>query len=83
MVMSDSGQTGEPQDAMLGDVLAFEDCYRAIEMKDARFDGWFITAVTDDGHLLPAQLPGEDAPCPQRALLRDCGCGAGGGLSRL
>ncbi len=49
MVMSDSGQTGEPQDAMLGGVLAFEDCYRAIEMKDARFDGWFITAVRTTG----------------------------------
>jgi AraC family transcriptional regulator, regulatory protein of adaptative response / DNA-3-methyladenine glycosylase II len=24
----------------------FERCYRAVESKDARFDGWFITAVT-------------------------------------
>lgn len=30
-------------------MLGFEDCYRAIEMKDRRFDGWFITAVTSTG----------------------------------
>ena len=29
--------------------MGFEDCYRAIEMKDGRFDGWFITAVTSTG----------------------------------
>ena len=29
--------------------MGFEDCYRAIEMKDARFDGWFITAVRTTG----------------------------------
>src|SRR5256884_2202530 len=26
--------------------LDFERCYRAVESRDARFDGWFITAVT-------------------------------------
>ncbi len=34
---------------MLGCMLSFEDCYRAIEVKDGRFDGWFITAVTSTG----------------------------------
>ena len=27
------------------DSLDFERCYRAVESRDARFDGWFITAV--------------------------------------
>jgi len=29
--------------------LDFERCYRAVESADARFDGWFITAVTTTG----------------------------------
>src|SRR5207253_376825 len=29
--------------------LDFERCYRAVESADARFDGWFITAVTPTG----------------------------------
>jgi AraC family transcriptional regulator of adaptative response / DNA-3-methyladenine glycosylase II len=27
----------------------FERCYRAVQSKDARFDGWFVTAVTSTG----------------------------------
>src|SRR3981189_634343 len=33
--------TGSPPD--------FERCYRAVESRDARFDGWFITAVKTTG----------------------------------
>ena len=29
--------------------LDFERCYRAVESRDARFDGWFITAVRTSG----------------------------------
>src|SRR5919202_1144496 len=29
--------------------LDFERCYRAVESRDSRFDGWFITAVTTTG----------------------------------
>ncbi|MDQ6884544.1 MAG: helix-turn-helix domain-containing protein [Candidatus Dormibacteraeota bacterium] len=29
--------------------LDFERCYRAVESRDARFDGWFITAVVTTG----------------------------------
>ena len=29
--------------------LDFERCYRAVESRDTRFDGWFITAVTTTG----------------------------------
>jgi AraC family transcriptional regulator, regulatory protein of adaptative response / DNA-3-methyladenine glycosylase II len=28
------------------DTLDFERCYRAVDSRDARFDGWFVTAVT-------------------------------------
>ena len=27
----------------------FERCYRAVQSRDARFDGWFFTAVTSTG----------------------------------
>ena len=31
---------------------------------DRRFDGWFVTAVAHDRHLLPPELPGRDAQAP-------------------
>ena len=34
---------------MIGAPLDFERCYRAVESRDARFDGWFITAVKTTG----------------------------------
>jgi AraC family transcriptional regulator of adaptative response / DNA-3-methyladenine glycosylase II len=34
---------------MTNQSLDFERCYRAVESRDARFDGWFITAVTTTG----------------------------------
>src|SRR2546421_5965810 len=34
---------------MLASPLDFERCYRAVESRDARFDGWFITAVKTTG----------------------------------
>ncbi len=34
---------------MIGSPLDFERCYRAVESRDARFDGWFITAVKTTG----------------------------------
>ena len=37
----------------------FERCYGAVKSRDARFDGWFFTAVTLHRDLLPAELPGE------------------------
>src|SRR5438477_1479893 len=36
-------------DLMSGTPLDVERCYRAVESRDARFDGWFITAVTTTG----------------------------------
>lgn len=35
--------------AMTGSPLDFERCYRAVESRDPRFDGWFITAVKTTG----------------------------------
>ena len=34
---------------MIGAPLDFERCYRAVESRDTRFDGWFITAVRTTG----------------------------------
>src|SRR5437763_11099259 len=36
-------------DTMAASPLDSERCYRAVESRDARFDGWFITAVTTTG----------------------------------
>ena len=36
----------------------FDRCYRAVQSKDARFDGWFVTAVLTTQDLLPPELPG-------------------------
>jgi AraC family transcriptional regulator of adaptative response / DNA-3-methyladenine glycosylase II len=63
--------------------LDFERCYRAVDSRDQRFDGWFYTAVTSTGHLLPAVLPGltpkrenvtffPSAAAAQRAGFRAC-----------
>jgi AraC family transcriptional regulator of adaptative response / DNA-3-methyladenine glycosylase II len=43
-------------------VLDAERCYRIVCSRDPRFDGWFVTAVTSTGILLPTELPG---PHPQ------------------
>ncbi|MEA3076060.1 MAG: AraC family transcriptional regulator [Actinomycetota bacterium] len=44
--MSDFRQTGGRNSATLAFVHEdFERCYRAVQSKDARFDGWFVTAV--------------------------------------
>src|SRR6184192_4374796 len=48
--------------------LDFERCYRAVESADARFDGWFITAVTTTGIYCRPSCP---TPVrPRRANLR-------------
>jgi AraC family transcriptional regulator, regulatory protein of adaptative response / DNA-3-methyladenine glycosylase II len=36
-------------DQVMASALDFERCYRAVESRDARFDGWFITAVKTTG----------------------------------
>jgi AraC family transcriptional regulator, regulatory protein of adaptative response / DNA-3-methyladenine glycosylase II len=61
----------------------FEQCYRAVRSKDARFDGWFVTAVTSTGIYCrpscPAMTPKPanvrflpSAAAAQRAGFRAC-----------
>jgi AraC family transcriptional regulator of adaptative response / DNA-3-methyladenine glycosylase II len=45
----------------------FERCYRAVRSKDARFDGWFVTAVTSTGIYCRPSCP---AMTPKRANVR-------------
>src|SRR5919202_1148532 len=47
--------------------LGFERCYRAVASKDARFDGWFVTAVTSTGIYCRPSCP---ALTPKRANVR-------------
>lgn len=61
----------------------FERCYRAVQSRDARFDGWFFTAVTSTGIYCrpscPARTPRPDhvrfhpsAAAAQQAGFRAC-----------
>ena len=63
--------------------LDFERCYRAVNSRDARFDGWFVTAVTTTGIYCrpscPAMTPRRhnvrflpSAAAAQRAGFRAC-----------
>ena len=45
----------------------FERCYRAVQGKDARFDGWFFTAVTSTGIYCRPSCP---AVTPKRTNVR-------------
>ena len=51
--MSENRQIGSPPagmlDAMTTTALDHERCYRAVASRDARFDGWFFTAVHTTG----------------------------------
>jgi AraC family transcriptional regulator of adaptative response / DNA-3-methyladenine glycosylase II len=68
---------------MQGVIEDFEQCYRAVRSKDARFDGWFVTAVTSTGIYCrpscPAMTPRREnvrflpsAAAAQRAGFRAC-----------
>ncbi|HZV72479.1 MAG TPA: AlkA N-terminal domain-containing protein [Conexibacter sp.] len=52
---------------MQGVIQDFEHCYRAVCSKDARFDGWFVTAVTSTGIYCRPSCP---AMTPKRANVR-------------
>ena len=45
-------------------VLDHDRCYRAVQSRDPRFDGWFVDRRAHDRHLLPAELPGRHAQAP-------------------
>ncbi|HEX3630371.1 MAG TPA: AlkA N-terminal domain-containing protein [Candidatus Dormibacteraeota bacterium] len=50
---------------MTSQPLDFERCYRAVESRDARFDGWFITAVTTTGIYCRPSCPTPVRPKPE------------------
>jgi AraC family transcriptional regulator of adaptative response / DNA-3-methyladenine glycosylase II len=52
---------------MCGVIEDFEQCYRAVRSKDARFDGWFVTAVSSTGIYCRPSCP---AITPKRANVR-------------
>jgi AraC family transcriptional regulator, regulatory protein of adaptative response / DNA-3-methyladenine glycosylase II len=56
----------------------FESCYRAVESKDARFDGYFVTAVTTTGIYCRPSCP---AITPKRSNVRFYTTAAGAQLS--
>jgi AraC family transcriptional regulator of adaptative response / DNA-3-methyladenine glycosylase II len=47
--------------------LDFDRCYRAVDSRDARFDGWFVTAVTSTGIYCRPSCP---AITPKREHVR-------------
>jgi AraC family transcriptional regulator of adaptative response / DNA-3-methyladenine glycosylase II len=65
--MSEIRQTGREERAIMAPVEDFDFCYRAASAKDARFDGWFFTAVTSTGIYCRPSCP---AMTPKRANVR-------------
>src|SRR5438094_5769284 len=51
----------------VGMIEDFEHCYRALESRDPRFDGWFVVAVTSTGVYCRPSCP---AATPKRANVR-------------
>jgi AraC family transcriptional regulator, regulatory protein of adaptative response / DNA-3-methyladenine glycosylase II len=50
IVMSETRQRmSDPRRRIDGMELDFERCYRAVDSRDQRFDGWFVTAVSSTG----------------------------------
>ena len=58
----------------------FERCYRAVDSRDARFDGWFFTAVTSTGIYCRPSCP---AITPKRANVRFLPVGGGRAARRV
>src|SRR5262245_50123011 len=53
--------------ARLDSTLDFERCYRAVDSRDERFDGWFVTCVTSTGIYCRPSCP---ALTPKREHVR-------------
>src|SRR5512135_105903 len=80
---SDARQRARARRGIVGGVMEEELCYRAVRSRDARFDGWFVTAVTSTGIYCrpscPAVTPGRgnvrfhpSAAAAQAAGFRAC-----------
>jgi AraC family transcriptional regulator, regulatory protein of adaptative response / DNA-3-methyladenine glycosylase II len=65
--MSETRQTLNPGRVIMAPVEDFDFCYRAATSKDARFDGWFFTAVTSTGIYCRPSCP---AMTPKRVNVR-------------
>jgi AraC family transcriptional regulator, regulatory protein of adaptative response / DNA-3-methyladenine glycosylase II len=66
--MSDTREPAGLGSATMGSMIEdFDRCYRAVESHDARFDGWFVTAVTSTGIYCRPSCP---AVTPKRANVR-------------
>jgi AraC family transcriptional regulator, regulatory protein of adaptative response / DNA-3-methyladenine glycosylase II len=50
---------------MSGVALDFDQCYRATESRDARFDGWFIVGVRTTGVYCRPSCPSPVCPKPR------------------
>ncbi len=61
-------------------MLDHETCYRAVSSRDARFDGWFVTAVTTTGIYCRPSCP---ATTPKRRNVHLPPDGRGGPAGRL
>ena len=64
-------------------MIDFERCYRAVQSRDARFDGWFFTAVKTTGIYCRPSCPAMTPKRAERALLPDRRGRAGGRLPRV
>ena len=63
--------------------LDFERCYRAVDSRDQRFDGWFVTAVTSTGIYCRPSCPAITPKPAERRVLSDRRGGPPARLSRL
>ncbi|CKM63329.1 methylated-DNA--protein-cysteine methyltransferase [Mycobacterium tuberculosis] len=61
----------------------FERCYRAIQSKDARFDGWFVVAVLTTGVYCRPSCPVRPPFARNVRFLPTCGGRSGGGIPGL
>jgi AraC family transcriptional regulator, regulatory protein of adaptative response / DNA-3-methyladenine glycosylase II len=59
--------SGRYRGRIVGVELDFERCYRAVDSRDRRFDGWFVTAVTSTGIYCRPSCP---AITPKRPNVR-------------
>lgn len=65
--MSETRQKWRVRRATMGGVEDFDRCYRAVQSRDPRFDGWFFTAVTSTGVYCRPSCP---ALTPKRENVR-------------
>lgn len=66
---------------MIGGVeLDFERCYRAVDSRDQRFDGWFYTGVTSTGIYCRPSCPAMTPKRPNVRFFPSAAAAQGAGL---